>query len=364
MKILHINPSFLGGGVGAVVCHLANEMAKQHDVTVCSIFEPKDTDLFWHRLSPKVKKATCHKTTKGVSLKVLCDIARFIRKGHYDVVHMHGFLTYYMPAIAIAPSRTKFFYTIHSDAEKENVRWDARLFVVKKMLFRTRKVVPISVSKVSQQSFEKLYQCACKLVYNAIPEPQLPDTPNELITAVRLTPQTRVFVNPARIDVPKNQVVLCKVFKRLIDEGEDVVLLIAGWKAQPSIYEEFAPLLCNRIRYVGERQDIQQLLRDSDGMCLPSIYEGLPMVLLEALSVGCPPICSPVGGIVNVIENGKNGILSQSSSFDDYYEAMHTFLHMDASRTLQMKEEARKSFLNYDIAFAAKEYCKIYEQAQ
>lgn len=363
MRILHITPSLLGGGVGAVICHLANEMAKEHDVTVCSIFEPKETDLFWHRLSPQVKKGTCHKTAKGVSLKVLKDIARFIRDGRYDVVHIHCFLTYYLLAIAVCPRKTKFFYTIHSDAEKENVRWDARLLMIKKWLFRTKRVVPISVSKVSQESFERLYRCSCHLVYNAIPEPKLPKETNSLIASARLTPATKVFVNPARIDEPKNQVVLCKVFKRLIEEGEDVVLLIAGWKAKPYIYEALEPLLCDRIRYIGERTDIQQLLRDSNGMCLPSIYEGLPMVLLEALAVGCTPICAPVGGIVNVIENGVNGFLSRSSDFEDYYQTMHTYLHLEEKQIEEIKEEARKSFVKYDIAFAAKEYCKIYEQA-
>lgn len=44
-----------------------------------------------------------------------------------------------------------------------------------------------------------------------------------------------------------------------------------------------------------------------DAMCLPSIWEGLPVTLLEALSVGCIPICSNVGGIPDVIESGMNG---------------------------------------------------------
>lgn len=59
-----------------------------------------------------------------------------------------------------------------------------------------------------------------------------------------------------------------------------------------------------------------------DAMCLPSIWEGLPVTLLEALSVGCVPICSNVGGIPDVVESGINGFLSSSSSEEDYYEAM------------------------------------------
>ena len=41
MKILHIHPSMAGGGIEAMICGLVNEMAKVHDVTLCTIFEPK-----------------------------------------------------------------------------------------------------------------------------------------------------------------------------------------------------------------------------------------------------------------------------------------------------------------------------------
>lgn len=56
MKILHIHPSMAGGGIEAMICALANEMSISQDVTVCSIFEPLDTDVFWYKLMPSVKK--------------------------------------------------------------------------------------------------------------------------------------------------------------------------------------------------------------------------------------------------------------------------------------------------------------------
>ena len=45
----------------------------------------------------------------------------------------------------------------------------------------------------------------------------------------------------------------------------------------------------------------------------------MPVTLLEALSVGCIPICSPVGGIVNVVKHGVNGLLSKDSTEEEYY---------------------------------------------
>ena len=56
MKILHIHPAMRGGGIEAMICGLANEMAKAQDVTVCSIFKPLADDVFWNKLSPSVHK--------------------------------------------------------------------------------------------------------------------------------------------------------------------------------------------------------------------------------------------------------------------------------------------------------------------
>ena len=52
MKILHIHPAMAGGGIEAMICGLANEMVKTHEVTVCSIFMPKPKDIFWLNCFP------------------------------------------------------------------------------------------------------------------------------------------------------------------------------------------------------------------------------------------------------------------------------------------------------------------------
>ena len=98
------------------------------------------------------------------------------------------------------------------------------------------------------------------------------------------------------------------------------------------------------------------MLAYADAMCLPSIWEGMPVTLLEALSVGCIPICSPVGGIVDVINNGVNGVLSASSSAEDYYAAMKVYMSYTDEDINKMKQSSRESFEKYDIANASQEY--------
>lgn len=359
MNILHIHPSLAGGGIESMICGLANTMAERENVSVCSIFEPKESDLFWHKLSSKVKRGTLGKRKPGFSVVEIFKILFFIRRGGYEVVNLHGFFYYYALTVLLLHHRVKFFYTVHSDAVMENSGWDKRFFPFKKFCFKKGWVHPITISHASQESFKQLYQCDSQLIYNGIDKPVI--VAEDLVSAFRPSVKTKLFIHAGRIDTPKNQVVLCKVFKRLIDEGEDVVLLIAGSKQKQGIYDQMEPYFCDRIRYLGERSDIPQLMAQCDAMCLPSIWEGLPVTLLEALSVGCIPICSPVGGIPNVVEQGKNGCLSDSPSEEDYYQTMKSFLALSESKLKAMRARCKESFSNYDIEHTAESYLHVYQ---
>ena len=359
MNILHIHPAMHGGGIESMICGLANTMAERESVSVCSIFEPKASDVFWHKLSSKVKRVSLGKRKPGFSVVEVFKVLFFIGRGGYEVVNLHGFFYYYALTVLLLHHRVKFFYTVHSDAVMENSSWDKRFFPFKKFCFKKGWVRPITISRASQESFERLYQCGSQLIYNGVARPSI--DAEDLVSAFRLTGKTKLFIHAGRIDTPKNQVVLCKVFKRLIDEGEEVVVLIAGSKQKQGIYEQMEPYFCDRIRYLGERSDIPQLMAQCDAMCLPSIWEGLPVTLLEALSVGCIPICSPVGGIPNVVEQGKNGLLSNSSSEEDYYQTMSAFLQLSDDELTALRARCKESFAEYDIEHTAASYLQVYQ---
>lgn len=352
----------LGGGIESVICSIAGEMARQgHDVTVCSIYRPKQDDIFWYQLPENVHRDTLGKETTGFSLREVFAVYRYIRRGHFDVVQLHGFLYYFFFAVVMLP-RQRFFYTFHSDARRENFKWDARFFPLKKLVFRLGLVRAITISPASQQSFRDLYGCSSSLCENGIPMPAVDDSPN-VVDEARLTPSTRVFLHPGRITEAKNQLVLVRVFRRLIEEGQDVVLLIVGKEEDDAILQQLRPYFSDRIRYLGLRTDVPSLLARADAMCLPSVWEGLPITLLECLAVGCIPVCSPVGGIVNVVEDGRNGLLSASSAEDDYYRAMQRFLVLDADGVARMKQQVRASFQPYHISHTVEKYLAAYAAA-
>lgn len=70
--------------------------------------------------------------------------------------------------------------------------------------------------------------------------------------------------------------------------------------------------ISDRVRFLGERHDVPHLLGLLDVFAMPSLHEGIPMALLEALAAGCPVIASDVGGVPEIIRDGVDGILVPS----------------------------------------------------
>ncbi|MBR3064637.1 MAG: glycosyltransferase family 4 protein [Bacteroidales bacterium] len=360
MKILQTCRSLGAGGIEAIVCALSNEMAKTESVTVCTLKKPSPDDLFYKRLSPGIKKRSINQSDKDSPLSTVFHVWKFIRRGNFDVVSIHGFFYFYLLAVLLLHRKTRFYYTVHSDALKENNPWDLRLLKIKKWCFRQGWVRPITISLASKESFTHLYQCESKLIPNGIPRPVISSEPS--LERYKITPNTHLFFHAGRICPEKNQSMLCRVFDRLIREGKDIAFIIAGPCHVEASYQEIVPYLSERIHYIGEQSDIPSLMYTADAFCLASHYEGMPVVLLESFAVGCPAICTPVGGISNMIENGKNGILSKDLTEQSYYDAVSRFLVMSLQEKAVLKKDVLNSFNQYTIETTAKAYLSYYQK--
>jgi len=109
----------------------------------------------------------------------------------------------------------------------------------------------------------------------------------------------------------KGHTYLLKASPSLIRKNPRIQLVFAGDGPEKASLEKEAKSLGIRehVHFLGVRSDVPDILRSSDIFVLPSIYEGLPNVVLEAMASGLPVVASGVGGIPEAVENGKTGFL-------------------------------------------------------
>ena len=123
--------------------------------------------------------------------------------------------------------------------------------------------------------------------------------------------QGPVLVTIARLTEQKGHRYLVQALPSLLETWPQLCCLFVGdGELRDALHRMAIDLGVERAcRFVGVRQDIADILAAADVMVLPSLSEGFPFVLLEALAMGCPVVASRVNGVPELIENHKMGLL-------------------------------------------------------
>ncbi|MBL4636299.1 MAG: glycosyltransferase [Kofleriaceae bacterium] len=131
----------------------------------------------------------------------------------------------------------------------------------------------------------------------------------------------QVVLTVGRCDPNKNQAALVRICDSLL--SPDFHLVFAGSGESLSELQEVASAcsLPDSVHILGSRQDIPSLMAAADVFALPSLSEGLPLVLLEAMACQLPVVCSAVGGIPDVVNNSV-GILVSPEDESVWTEAL------------------------------------------
>ena len=153
------------------------------------------------------------------------------------------------------------------------------------------------------------------VIYNAVDFAQAkPSTPREEVRrTLGLPPAARVAGIIARLTEQKGHRYL---FEALASQSSlaDVHLLVVGGGELRDTLERAAVStgLVSRVHFLGPRRDLGDLLAAMDVFVLPSLWEGLPLSMVLAMSAGVPVVATAVAGIPEVVEDGRTGILVPS----------------------------------------------------
>ncbi len=118
-----------------------------------------------------------------------------------------------------------------------------------------------------------------------------------------IDPTDFIWVAVGRLEKPKDYPNLLKAFQLVLDNQEDSSLIIIGEGSERSnierIVREFG--ISERVKLIGERRDIPELLSGSDAFVLSSSWEGLPNSLIEAIASALPAVATNVGGVREIM---------------------------------------------------------------
>ena len=340
MKILELIYSLSSGGGERFVVDLSNELAKRgNDVTICMLLDDQEPRLTFNRqfIANNVKFHAM-KFTTGFSFSKMKKVEDYILKEMPDIVHCHLNVIPYIFRFAYKHREIKFYHTLHSIASEAS--GSKYQYHINKYFYSHNIIRPITISRECQLSYNRFYKldnapCIDNGRSSVKPSENIEKVKLEIIS-YKAHDFTPVFIHVARCHPSKNQDLLIDSFNELNKKGYDYVLLIIGNGYDSQGGQKLKEKSCSKIYFLGEKNNVGDYLLCSDAFCLTSFYEGLPISLLEALSCGVTPICTSVGGISDVITDGKTGYLADVE-FESYLKAIQRFYTKKISKDKLIK---------------------------
>ncbi len=360
MRIIQLIYSLSSGGAERFVVSLSNCLSEMgHDVEICMLLDDTVEGRLFNIvfLRPGVQIHSM-KFTTGFSLSKKRKVEAYIQSKHPDVVHCHMNVIPYIYGLAYRDKSIRFIHTLHNVAE--NTVRSKYQYWLNKFFYRKQIIQPVTISKKCQESYVSFYHLDnAPYIDNGCAAVEPSSNYEKVCSEIEDLKQGKnipVFIHVARFNMQKNQGLLIDAFNALSEEGRKFVLLVMGNGFQTEEAMMLRNRACQSIYFLGEKNNVSDYLLNADAFCLTSIFEGLPISLLEALSAGVTPICTPVGGIPDVIEDGKTGYLSEDINLSSYLSAIHRFLDC------RLDSDVLKRYFenNFSMLSCAEKYLKIY----
>jgi glycosyltransferase involved in cell wall biosynthesis len=169
-----------------------------------------------------------------------------------------------------------------------------------------------------------------------------------------------------RLTPAKGQHLLLDALRQLLYQGHNVRLRLAGnGPDEPSLRAQAQRLnLTDHVVFEGPvNQDrIRSVYAQADLFCLPSFAEGLPVVLMEAMSMGIPCVTTEITGIPELIGNGIEGLLVPPSDLDALVRALATLIHDDTLRSSMAVNGRKRVLEQYDLRANVERLASIFTE--
>ncbi len=378
MKVLHLISSSGFFGAENVTLNLLNSLKdNQSDPRLLCIKNSGKPDPAVYLEAGKrgisTGVITCKKRFDMAAINRIKD---FIRENNIDVVHSHGYKSNLYGMIASRMAHVPIVTTLHGWMAED---YKARFYeMLDKLLIRRMDHV-VSVSPATDVRTEgrgllrrlpsaRLLAMTESDKFSFIPngvdtdkfDPSV-DGPD--FRAIFGADNALVIGTVGRMGPEKGHLYLLMAFKEVSSMVPEARLLMVGGGDMEEILQRKAEELgiIDKVEFMGNQYDMAAAYRTMDIFVLPSLIEGTPMVLLEAMSMGLPVIASNVGGIPHVIAEGE-GILVPPRDTTGLGLEIFRLLEDGELRRKIGKEARKKILMNYSLQSFFKRYVDTYKK--
>ncbi|GAK59426.1 glycosyl transferase, group 1 [Candidatus Vecturithrix granuli] len=307
----------------------------------------------------------------GIDWGLVKRINGVIQQERIDVIHAHQYTPYFYGLMASLYSRLiqaeqkpRLIFTEHGRFYPDQRK--IKRVLINPILSRfTDEIVTISEStKESLIKYENFPAHKIKVIYNGIDLKQFSHVGDPLTKKreLGLQPHYNVIGIVARLDPIKNHPILLQAFEQILQHLPETYLIIVGDGPEEERLRNIVQSrdLTDKVRFLGARSDISELLHVFDIFALSSFSEGTSVTLLEAMGAGLPIVATRVGGNPEVVREHETGFLVESNNAEEMANMLIKLLQ-DTKMRHKMGLAGKKWVeINFSLDLMVKAYTDLY----
>lgn len=307
-----------------------------------------------------------NKSSKPYNFFTTLSLYLYLKKNKFDIVqtslfntNFHGRLAAFFARVSVVISEEHsehYFYV--SLKQSPYILMDKALSLITDCIICCSKKILYSIREKEKISLKKLF-----LLRNCIDPAELVSrrTKEDVLMELGLTDSDIIIGNVASISLKKGHKYLLMAFSKVLDAYPDARLFIVGGGVE-GLKKELIKMaedmnILKQVYFLGEREDIADLLKVFNIFVLSSIKEGLPIALLEAMYLEIPAVATNVGGISEIVDDGKTGILVPPMDVDRLSKSIIDLI-ADKKKRYRIASKAKEEFKDY---FSPQRYVKEIE---
>lgn len=351
LNVIICLPSLSIGGAETMSSQLAKNIDKtKFNVSFIVNHSRKDNRIMDILSSDPELKVYFLDEDKGISLRAIRKMNKLLKQLKPDIIHTH-LHSYPYVALYAMRHKVKILHTIHNMPIFESKKSGRKIL---KFLFKHKYAIPVGISRIISQETNELYKITnTPTIYN-------PVDVNKFYCEKKQEHSDFTFITVGRMSEQKNQKLLLETFYEVRKERPNIQLLFAG----DGVLKDGLVTLANKldldnVKFLGNVTDIEKYYAQSDVFVLSSIYEGLPMTILEAMAAGLAIVSTDVGGVKDIVTN--NGLLVPSGNLEALKKAMIELID-DKQKLLELSKNSFDDAQKFDIKEIARQYEDLYCQ--
>jgi glycosyltransferase involved in cell wall biosynthesis len=320
--------------------------------TICVyLMKNSEKPNFFEEKGLKVFYITKRKDFHHFNFWIIWKLSRILRRENVDILHCHRHKATFYGTIAATLAGTPVIVShVHGICRTRNLKRKLiNFFVLKKV----NKI--ITVSKAVKEDVlgtntfvqpDKVVSIGNSINYERYAN--VPLTKTQAKERLNLPPNAFVFGTVGRLAPTKGQTYLIRVFEK-VEEALPLaqLILVGDGRLRNELEQQVAETpYGDSIHFLGHRDNIPELLRAMDTFVFPSIAEGLPRALLEAMAAGVPCIGAAAGGIPEIITNNETGFLVPPKDENALAEAMIKSAELSEAERTNLTEKAKQYVRN------------------